>query len=124
VGQQFLEGGQITAGKRRDTAAALVVRQEDTHPEMIQHLDGTVGNGGKHLVDETSGENGHLEARPTGRPIDGGHLTVKGHRGQGPEMAILDQGRHHPGAGGSDDIVDRTGENFLESCPPLGQSIE
>jgi hypothetical protein len=33
VGQQFLKGGQITAGKRRDTAAALVVRQKYPTPK-------------------------------------------------------------------------------------------
>jgi hypothetical protein len=49
-----------------------------SHPEVIQHLDGTVGNGREHLVDEAPGENGHLEARFAGRPIDGRHLAVKG----------------------------------------------
>ena len=49
MAQQFLKGGQITAGQGRNTAAALVFRQIDPNAQVIEDLDGTVGNGGKHF---------------------------------------------------------------------------
>ena len=114
----------IAAGQGRNAAAALAGGEPDPHPVVRQNREHRVPHLGIDLVDEAAHEKGHLKAAGPGGGVEAGDLDVPGGWRQGFEVAVGQQRRHEPGAGGAQEVVHRLDKNPLEPGAPGHEAVE
>ena len=124
MADQMPEGLGIAAGQGRNAAAALAGGEIDPHPVVRQNREHRVPHLGIDLVDEAAHEKGHLEAAGPGGGVAPGDLTCQGIGRQGFEVAVGQQRRHEPGAGGAQEVVHRLDKNPLELGAPGQEAVE